>query len=287
VATVKVLMIGDVMGESGLLTLEKGLPGLIGERGVDFTVVNGENAAGGFGLEEESLKRILGAGADVVTTGNHVWEKREFWPLLDREERVLRPANYPKGNPGRGFVRLEKAGVSYLVINLQGREYMTPIDCPFSTFEFIMEAQWGGGGDRHPLYSPSGELRLFEEKSCPALLCGALALVDFHAESTREKEALGYYLDGKASLVAGTHTHVQTADERVLPQGTGYITDLGMTGVTNAVIGMDKSICLDRARNQVLYRMECAKEGPCALEGVLAEIDQDTGQSQNLLRIRT
>jgi calcineurin-like phosphoesterase len=286
VATVKVLMIGDVMGESGLLTLEKGLPGLIGERGVDFTVVNGENAAAGFGLEEESLKRILGAGADVVTTGNHVWEKREFWPLLDREDRVLRPANYPRGNPGRGWVRLEKAGVSYLVINLQGREYMTPIDCPFNAFEFIMEAQWSKGGDRHPLYSPSGELDVFKGKSCPALLCGALALVDFHAESTREKEALGYYLDGKASLVAGTHTHVQTADERVLPQGTGYITDLGMTGVTNAVIGMDKSICLDRARNQVLYRMECAKEGPCALEGVLAEIDQDTGQSRNLLRIR-
>jgi calcineurin-like phosphoesterase len=281
VATVKVLMIGDVMGESGLLTLEKGLPGLIGERGVDFTVVNGENAAAGFGLEEESLKRILGAGADVVTTGNHVWEKREFWPLLDREERVLRPANYPRGNPGRGFVRLEKAGVSYLVINLQGREYMTPIDCPFSAFDSIVESQREGAS-----CPPSEEPEVFKRKSCPALLCGALALVDFHAESTREKEALGYYLDGKASLVAGTHTHVQTADERVLPQGTGYITDLGMTGVTNAVIGMDTAICLDRARNQVLYRMECAKEGPCALEGVLAEIDQDTGQGRNLLRIR-
>jgi calcineurin-like phosphoesterase len=276
-------MIGDVVGESGLLTLEKALPGLIGEQGVDFTVVNGENAAGGFGLEEASLKRILGAGADVVTTGNHVWEKREFWPLLDREERILRPANYPKGNPGRGWIRLEKAGVSYLVINLQGREYMTPIDCPFNAFESILESQWGS--DQHPLYSPSGGL-VFEEKNCPVVLCGALALVDFHAESTREKEALGYYLDGKASLVAGTHTHVQTADERVLPQGTGYITDLGMTGVSNAVIGMDTAICLDRARNQVLYRMECAKEGPCALEGVLAEIDQETGQARSLSRVR-
>ncbi|MDR3173160.1 MAG: YmdB family metallophosphoesterase [Treponema sp.] len=285
-ATVKVLMIGDVVGESGLVTLEKGLPGLVGEQGVDFTIVNGENAAGGFGLEEASLKRILEAGADVVTTGNHVWEKREFWPLLDKEERVLRPANYPQGNPGRGWIRLEKAGVPYLVINLQGREYMTPIDCPFNAFDFIMETQWTRIGDSHPLYSGSVELRILEDKSSPMLLCGALALVDFHAESTREKEALGYYLDGKASLVAGTHTHVQTADERVLPQGTGYITDLGMTGVTDAVIGMDKTICLDRARNQVLYRMECAKEGSCALEGVLAEIDRDTGQSLRLRRIR-
>ncbi|MDR0641057.1 MAG: YmdB family metallophosphoesterase [Treponema sp.] len=279
-------MIGDVVGEGGLLTLEKGLPGLIGEQGVHFTIVNGENAAGGFGLEEASLKRILGAGADVVTTGNHVWEKREFWPLLDKEERVLRPANYPQGNPGRGWIRLEKAGVLYLVINLQGREYMTPIDCPFNTADLIIQSQWNGKGDRHPLYSVQGELPAFEGENGPALCCGALALVDFHAESTREKESLGYYLDGKVSLVAGTHTHVQTSDERVLPQGTGYITDLGMTGVTNAVIGMDTAICLDRARNQVLYRMECAKEGPCAVEGVLAEIDQDTGRALNLLRIR-
>jgi calcineurin-like phosphoesterase len=279
-------MIGDVVGEPGLLTLEKGLPGLIGEQGVNFTIVNGENAAGGFGLEEASLKRILGAGADVVTTGNHVWEKREFWPLLDKEERVLRPANYPQSNPGRGWVRLEKAGVFYLVVNLQGREYMTPIDCPFNTFDFIMESQGNNNGGGRPLYPSLGEPHVLGEKSCPALLCGALTLVDFHAESTREKEALGYHLDGKASLVAGTHTHVQTADERILPQGTGYITDLGMTGVTNAVIGMDKTICLDRARNQVLYRMECAKEGPCAVEGILAEIDQDTGQAQRLLRMR-
>jgi calcineurin-like phosphoesterase len=286
VATVKVLMIGDVVGESGLQALEKGLPGLIREQGVNFTVVNGENAAGGFGLEEASLKRILDAGADVITTGNHVWEKREFWPLLDKEERVLRPANYPEGNPGRGWIRLEKEGVFYLTINLQGREYMTPIDCPFRTFDSILESQWIGTGDNHPLYSASGELHFFDTDNCPALFCGALGLVDFHAESSREKEALGYYLDGRASLVAGTHTHVQTSDGRVLPRGTGYITDLGMTGVVDAVIGMDKAICMDRARNQVLYRMECAKEGPCAVEGVLAEIDRDTGRTGSLLHIR-
>jgi calcineurin-like phosphoesterase len=279
-------MIGDVVGEPGIATLERQLPGLVGEYSADFIVVNGENAAAGFGLNEESLRRILGAGADVVTTGNHVWEKREFWPLLDKEERVLRPANYPKNNPGRGWVRLEKAGVPYLVINLQGREYMTPIDCPFNTFDGIMETQKTGNGGEHSL-SAHGEARILEGEGGPALLCGALALVDFHAESTREKEALGYYLDGKASVVAGTHTHVQTADERVLPQGTGYITDLGMTGITTGVIGMDRTICLDRARNQVLYRMECAAQGPSAVEGVLAEIDRDSGRALSLRRIRS
>jgi calcineurin-like phosphoesterase len=280
-------MIGDVVGEPGLATLERRLPELIGEHDVAFTVVNGENAAGGFGLEEGSLKRILGAGADVVTTGNHVWEKREFWPILDREERVLRPANYPANNPGRGWICLQKGETSYLVVNLQGREYMTPIDCPFRGFDAVMESQRGKNGGPHPLHDPSGEPGLSGGESGPVVLWGAITLVDFHAESTREKESLGYYLDGKASVVAGTHTHVQTADERVLPQGTGYITDLGMTGVTDGVIGMDKNICMDRARNQVLYRMECTKDGPCAMEGILAEIDRDTGRTLNIRRIRT
>ncbi|MDR2377017.1 MAG: YmdB family metallophosphoesterase [Treponema sp.] len=280
-------MIGDVVGEPGLAILEQKLPGLIAEHNADLALVNGENAAAGFGLNEECLRRILGAGADVVTTGNHVWEKREFWPFLDKEERVLRPANYPQGNPGRGWIRLEKAGVSYLVINLQGREYMTPIDCPFTTFNSIVESQWTGNSDRHPPCSAFGNTPAPDEGNCPALFCRALALVDFHAESTREKEALGYYLDGKVSMMAGTHTHVQTADERVLPKGTGYITDLGMTGISNGVIGMDKTICLDRARNQVLYRMECAAEGTPAVEGVLAELDRDSGRALNLRRIRS
>ncbi|MDR1970729.1 MAG: YmdB family metallophosphoesterase [Treponema sp.] len=285
---INVLMIGDVVGEPGLLTLERELPGLIKEHNVDFTVVNGENAAGGFGMDEGSVKRILDAGADVITTGNHVWENRDFWPLLESEKRVLRPANYPAGNPGRGWVRLEKAGTAYLVVNLQGREYMSPIDCPFRAFDLILETQWGPTTDRHPLFSPSGELQDHSDgENIKAMGGGAIALVDFHAESSREKEALGYYMDGKVSMAAGTHTHVQTADERVLPHGTGYITDLGMTGVTNAVIGMDKTICLNRVRNQVLYRMECAKDGPCASEGILAEIDQDTGRTVTIRRIRS
>jgi metallophosphoesterase (TIGR00282 family) len=256
-------MIGDVVGNPGLDVLEKLLPSLIREERADFVVVNGENAADGFGISEANLGRILAAGADVVSSGNHVWEKRDFWPILDTEERILRPMNYPAGAPGRGWTLIQKNGVPWLVINLQGRELMTPIDCPFHSFDSVLAS-------------------LPDETS-------AIVLVDFHAESTREKEALGFYLDGRAGVVAGTHTHVQTADEKVLPGGTGYITDLGMTGVSGGVIGMDAKICLDRARTQVLFRMACAE--PSAdqvpeLRGVIAEIDRDTGKALSMRRLR-
>jgi metallophosphoesterase (TIGR00282 family) len=266
----RVLMIGDVVGDPGLEALEARLPGLIRERSADFVVVNGENAAGGFGLTGAVLNRILDAGADVVSSGNHVWEKRDFWPILETERRVLRPGNYPAGTPGRGWVRLEKgAGVSWVVINLQGRDLMTPIDCPFRCFDSLLPRQ------ASPLAEdPAGAPKRPDD----------IVLVDFHAESTREKEALAYYLDGRASLVAGTHTHVQTADERILPGGTGYITDLGMTGVTGSVIGMDPVICLNRTRNQVLYRMECAA-GTGTVQGILAEIDRETGKTVSITRI--
>jgi metallophosphoesterase (TIGR00282 family) len=272
----KTLMIGDVVGDPGLDVLESRLPGLIREKAADFVVVNGENAAAGFGLTEAILKRLFAAGADVVSSGNHVWEKRDFWPTLEAESRILRPANYPAGTPGRGWVRLEKAGaggepVSWLVINLQGRELMTPIDCPFRCFDAILAEQG-------PAAYPSGGSPKDPQRP------GDIVLVDFHAESAREKEALAYYLDGRASLVAGTHTHVQTADERILPEGTGYITDLGMTGTTDSIIGMDPKICLDRARNQVLYRMECAG-GKGSVQGVAADIDQKTGKTVAIERI--
>jgi metallophosphoesterase (TIGR00282 family) len=256
-AFLRAMMIGDVVGNPGLTVLEELLPGLIKDQEADLVVVNGENAAEGFGLTASTLDRILDAGADVVTSGNHVWEKREFWPVLDRECRILRPANYPQGNPGKGWVKIEKAGRSWLVVNLQGRELMTPLDCPFRAFDAIA-----------------------------ASLDTKLILVDFHAESTREKEALAYYLDGRVSLFSGTHTHVQTADERVLPQGTGYITDLGMTGVLEGIIGMDLRICLDRARNQVLYRMECA-QGKGVLQGIVATLDPHTGRALGIQRITT
>jgi calcineurin-like phosphoesterase len=278
-------MIGDVVGEPGLLVLERDLPGLIREYAADFVTVNGENAADGFGLTGDTLTRILAAGADVVTSGNHVWEKREFWPILENETRVLRPANYPAGTAGRGWVRIDKAPagggapVSWLVVNLQGRELMPPIDCPFKKIDAIIHGRDGTGpSELGPVYTPE------DGKPGETAVPEALVLVDFHAESTREKEALAYYLDGRAVLVAGTHTHVQTADDRVLPRGTGYITDLGMTGVTDSVIGMDTQICLNRARNQVLYRMECAK-GEASIQGIVAEIDGETGKAVSIKRI--
>jgi metallophosphoesterase (TIGR00282 family) len=290
VAVIKVLMIGDVVGDPGLAILEERLPGLVAEHNAVLTVVNGENAAGGFGLTEEGLDRILAAGADVVTSGNHIWEKREFWPVLDGDKPVLRPANYPAPGtvrspaviPGVGWISLEKeAGgetLSFLVINLQGRERMTPIDCPFCCFDLIMERWYGSASESHPFFDPAGEI------------VGGLpiVLVDFHAESTEEKEALGYYLDGRAGIVAGTHTHVQTADERLLPKGTAYITDLGMTGATNGVIGMDAAVCIQRAKTQIAYRLECARPesgNDCAVQGIVASIDSVSGKALSITRI--
>ncbi|MDR1319662.1 MAG: YmdB family metallophosphoesterase [Treponema sp.] len=302
-SVLKVIMIGDIVGEPGLAALEKKLPLLIKEHAADFVVVNGENAAEGFGLTEASYKRILAAGADVVTSGNHIWEKRDFWPFLDTDNRILRPANYPAGSPGRGWVLLEKnrniagpaageepvgeepagagnsadagsSAISWLVVNLQGREFMASTDCPFRCFDTVLETSGAAGG--------AGETQASPARS------GPIVLVDFHAESTREKESLAYYIDGRVSLMAGTHTHVQTADERVLPGGTAYITDLGMTGVANSVIGMDPKICLERVRKQILYRMEVAAEGndaPATVQGVVAKIDAETGRALAIQRL--
>ena len=261
----KAIMIGDVVGEPGLKILEEKLPDLIKDNAVDFTVVNGENTADGFGMTEAALKRITACGADVVTSGNHVWEKRDFIPILESNDNVLRPSNYPGKAAGRGWLCREKAGITWLVINLQGREFMTPIDCPFRCFDNIIN-----------------NLSNNEPK---------IILVDFHAESSREKEALGYYIDGRASLIVCTHTHVQTADERILPKGTGYITDLGMTGNHDSVIGMDKKICIERSRRQILFRMEPAAEkltngiSNAEVNGIIAEIDADTGKAISIKRL--
>jgi metallophosphoesterase (TIGR00282 family) len=218
--------------------------------------------------------RIIAAGADIVTSGNHIWEKREFWPTLDSEERVLRPFNYPDGSfglktAGKGWVKLEKPSpwgppVTWLTVNLQGREFMKAIDCPFKAFDNLEALEAATDAEK------------------------PVILVDFHAESSREKEALAYYLDGRVSLIAGTHTHVQTADERLLPKGSAYITDLGMTGNLDGIIGMDTKICIDRARNQVLYRMEVAgasSEGKTAVQGVVAEIDAESRKAVAIRRL--
>ncbi len=253
-------MIGDIVGSPGIEALEAALPCLIEEHKIDFVTVNGENAADGFGINESDFRRIIAAGADVVTSGNHIWHKREFWTVLENEKNMLRPANYPEGVSGTGFVLIEKNGINWLVINLQGREFMTnAVDCPFQCFDRILNLQ-------------DGQLQ-------------PVVIVDFHAESGCEKESLGFYADGRAALIAGTHTHVQTADERILPKGCAYITDLGMTGINNSVIGMDPDICLDRFCKQVQYQMKLAETKPGKVCGVIAEIDADTGTAVSIRRI--
>ncbi|MDR2941612.1 MAG: TIGR00282 family metallophosphoesterase [Treponema sp.] len=258
---VRVAMIGDIVGSHGLETLTVKLPVLIKEHNLNFVTVNGENAAEGFGITEREYKLIIQAGVDVITSGNHVWEKREFWSFLENEKNILRPANYPPSVPGAGFARIEKGGVNWIVINLQGREFINAIDCPFMRFDSIVNEQ--------------------KDVAKPQII-----IVDFHAESSREKEAFAYHADGRASLIACTHTHVQTADERILPKGSAYITDIGMTGITDSVIGMDIKICQERFRKQVQYQMKPAvsiEQGQ--LQGIIAEIDADTGTAVSVKRI--
>ena len=290
---VKAAMIGDVVGHIGLETLENKLPALIKDQNIDFVAVNGENAAQGFGMTESDYKRIIAAGADVITSGNHIWEKREFLPVLDTESNMLRPANYPDAvktmknqadtpnSCGTGYFSTVKNGITWIVINLLGRESMCAINCPFQCLDNLINKFDGYSADIHPLFSIEGF-------SIPL----PLILVDFHAESSREKEALGYFADGRAAVVAGTHTHVQTADERILPGGTAYITDLGMTGNTDSVIGMDPKICIERVRRQVQYQMELAQLNyyeadinSGQMQGVIAEIDTDTAKAVSIQRI--
>jgi len=265
-------MIGDIVGTPGLEILEAKLPLLIKEQNIDFVIANGENAAEGFGMTESCFRRIIAAGVDVVTSGNHIWEKREFWQVLENEKKMLRPANYPAvpsagseavpaATPGAGYTLIKKNGVQWFVINLQGRELMSLVDCPFQCFDFIFNTK------RDAAVQP-------------------VILVDFHAESSREKEALAYYIDGRTSVIAGTHTHVQTADERILPNGGAYITDLGMTGITDSVIGMDIKICQERFTKQVQYQMKTATGKPSQINGIITEIDADTGKALSIKRIK-
>jgi len=254
----KIMMIGDVYGEPGRAALTKLLPKLRDQHRVDFTVVNVENSAGGFGVTQPIAESVLDLGVDVMTTGNHVWDKKETVSYIVKENRLLRPANYPEGTPGAGYITVKAGPHRVTVINLMGRVFMNPIDCPFRKVEAILE-------------SVGGET--------------PIRLVDFHCEATSESIAMGWWLDGKVSAVVGTHRHVQTADERVLPGGTAYITDLGMTGPTDGVIGVDREQILQRFLYQMPMRFETAK-GPTALHGVVITVDPDTGRASAIERLR-
>jgi 2',3'-cyclic-nucleotide 2'-phosphodiesterase len=253
-----VLMVGDVFGESGRAALTRLLPRLRQEHAVDFCVVNIENAAGGFGVTPPMARQVLEGGADVLTSGNHIWDKKEIVEYITKENLLLRPANYPAGTPGVGYVTIKAGPHRVAVLNLMGRVFMTPIDCPFRKADEIVP-----------------ELR----RETP------IVLVDMHAEATSESVAMGWYLDGRVSAVIGTHRHVQTADERVLPGGTAYITDLGMTGPTDGVIGVDRDIILQRFLTQMPVRFEPAK-GPVALHGVIIVVDPETGRASDIRRLR-
>ncbi|TAH55808.1 MAG: TIGR00282 family metallophosphoesterase [Treponema sp.] len=264
-SSIRVFIGGDVFGSVGLSCVQSLLPSLISEKSIDVTVLNAENTTGGTGVSADDAAALFDSGADILTGGNHSFEKRDFWPVLSSDSRILRPANYPDSAddayalPGSGSCVIEKNGVRIAVLNLQGREDMPAIDCPFRKADSLVSS-W------------------LAEKNPPVIL------VDFHAESTMEKEALALFLDGRVSVVAGTHTHVQTADERILPSGTGYITDLGMTGPVRSVIGVDPALVIKRNITQVLYRMEGAS-GPAALRGLIVDIDLETHKAVSVTRI--
>jgi metallophosphoesterase (TIGR00282 family) len=255
----KLLFVGDVVGKAGRQILKQKLPSLIDRHMVDLVVVNAENAAAGYGLTLSVMDELYLAGAQVLTSGNHIWDKREILEVLDRDKRLLRPHNYPKGLAGRGYDIFETAaGLPVAVINLEGRVFMKNLDCPFRAADQILE-------------EVSGQAKMI--------------FVDFHAEATSEKQALGHYLDGRVSAMVGTHTHVQTADEKILKGGTGYLTDAGMTGAQDAVIGNQKEPALQRFLTQLPVRLEVAKNDPL-LCAALMTIDEETGRCTAIERVQ-
>ncbi|MDF9407431.1 MAG: hypothetical protein A4E52_01296 [Pelotomaculum sp. PtaB.Bin013] len=255
----RLLMIGDVVGRPGRTAVQVNLTELKHEHELDMVIANGENAAGGNGISRETAQELFSAGVDVLTMGNHVWNKKEALEYINHEKRIVRPANYPPGTPGNGVNIYEtRRKVKVAVINLSGRAFMQAIDCPFRKVDEL--------------------LKNLSDKA-------KVIVVDFHAEATSEKIAMGWYLAGRVSAVCGTHTHVQTADERILPGGTAYITDLGMTGPCESVIGAKKEIVIKRFITQIPLKFEVAS-GLFQFNGVIIEIDEITGEAVSISRIQ-
>jgi hypothetical protein len=255
----KVLFIGDIMGEPGRRAISRMLPKLVATHQVDLVVGNGENAAGGFGITPELTQELFELGLAVVTTGNHLWDRKEILEFIRYEPRLLRPANYPEGAPGCGSAVVESpAGDKLAVLQVMGRVFMPTLDCPFRTAKREVER----------------------------LQCETRAIiVDMHAEATSEKMAMGHFLDGEVTAVVGTHTHVQTADEQILPKGTAYITDIGMTGPIHSVIGIKKEAPIEKFLTQMPRRFEVAS-GPAVFSAVLIELDASLGKAIRIERFR-
>ena len=250
----RVLMIGDVVGRSGRRAVKTLLPGLRREMNIDLVVANGENAAGGLGLTLDTANELLSSGVDMITSGNHIWDQKEIIPHLDSAPAILRPLNYPPAAPGRGYSIVDDV----LIVNIIGRVFVGTFDCPFRAMDQLLE----------------------ELPDPPKVI-----IVDLHAEATAEKVAMGWYLDGRVSAVAGTHTHVPTADARILPKGTAYVSDLGMVGAANSVIGVEVKDALERFLLQIPRRLQVAMEGPVYFNSVLVEIDDVTGRAKEIARV--
>jgi metallophosphoesterase (TIGR00282 family) len=250
----RILAIGDIIGKPGRKAVQEILSGLCSEHDIDLVVGNGENAAGGLGLTPSTAEDLFDSGIDVITTGNHIWAHSEIIPCLDSELAILRPLNYPPINPGRGYL-LKK---NVLIVNLVGRVFMGHVDCPFRAMDQLLVD--------------------FEHKSIPII-------VDFHAEATSEKVAMGRYLDGRVSAVVGTHTHVGTADAHILPGGTAYVTDIGMVGPMDSVIGDDPESVIKRFLTQIPSRLSVGK-GTVSFDAILVEVDKKTGKALDIQRIR-
>lgn len=254
----RLLFVGDVFGKPGRRAVKELLPALKRERGVDFVIANGENCAAGAGITPDTAQELFAAGVDAITGGNHIWDKEEAIALIERDQRVVRPVNFPPGAPGRGFgVFTTGAGERLAVVSVLGRIFMTPYDCPFRAMESVLEKL--GSSTR-------------------------VIFVDVHAEATSEKMALAWYLDGRVSAIVGTHTHVQTADERIFPRGTAYLTDAGMTGPHDSVIGVRKELALRRLMQQMPVRYQPA-DADLRLHGILIEVDAGSGRATSVERI--
>ncbi|MDA1312123.1 MAG: TIGR00282 family metallophosphoesterase [Acidobacteria bacterium] len=253
----KILFIGDIVGKPGRRIVKERTADFAQQEGVDLVVANCENAAAGFGITPSLAEELLPVGIDVLTTGNHVWDKKEILGYLDSQPRLLRPANYPEGAPGSGlYVGTTAHGIRYAVLNLQGRVYMPGIDCPFRKVDALLSS-----------LDPEIKIRF----------------IDFHAEVTSEKIAFGWYVDGRVSAIVGTHTHVPTADERILPGGTAYLTDVGMTGPYDSVIGMEKEASIARFVSAIPERFEPAR-ADVRFSSVIIEVDEATGAATSIER---
>ena len=253
-----ILFIGDVNGRAGRNLVREHLDRLVDRHAVDYAVANVENAADGFGITPALAAELEGLGLHVMTSGNHIWDKVEILPFIEEHRNLLRPHNFPSGAPGTGVhLGNTASGIPVAVVNVMGRVFMNPLDCPFRTADRVLQ-------------EISGRCRVI--------------LVDIHAEATSEKVAMGWHLDGRVSAVIGTHTHVQTADERVLPQGTAFITDVGMTGARDSVIGIEKDLALRRFLQQMPVRFACARKNP-RLCGVVVDVDEATGRARGIQRL--